>query len=108
MRMMKVRPVFAWYDFWIGAYYNRAKRRIYVLPLPCIGFYMEFPDLTEPDFMDFEDEADDACPKCDGTGFYVWCVDDMCRGVGECMHGHDICPQCRGMGYAPGAERMTG
>ena len=41
MRMMKVRPVFAWYDFWIGAYYDRTKKRLYVLPLPCLGFYVE-------------------------------------------------------------------
>lgn len=35
--MPRVRLVFAWYDAWVGAYYDRDKRRLYVLPLPCVG-----------------------------------------------------------------------
>jgi hypothetical protein len=38
---MKAGFIFAWYDFWVGAYYDRAKRRLYVLPLPCIGFWLQ-------------------------------------------------------------------
>jgi len=33
---MKVSIFFAWYDFWIGAYYDRAKRILYVCPFPMI------------------------------------------------------------------------
>jgi hypothetical protein len=39
---MSIKPVFAWYDFWIGFYWNREKRRLYILPLPCIGIVMQF------------------------------------------------------------------
>lgn len=39
---MKIRPLFAWYNLWIGAYWDRTKRRLYVLPLPTLGFYVEF------------------------------------------------------------------
>jgi hypothetical protein len=39
---MKIRPLFAWYDLWIGAYWDRKARRLYVLPLPCIGFTIDF------------------------------------------------------------------
>lgn len=39
---MKVRPLFAWYDLWIGVFWDRQKRKLYVLPLPCIGFVVEF------------------------------------------------------------------
>lgn len=51
---MTVRPVFAWYDFWIGLFYDRGKRRLYVFPVPCVGFYLQFkqrevvtPDIAE-------------------------------------------------------------
>lgn len=37
----RVGLVFAWYDFWVGLYWNGAKRRLYVLPIPCIGFYIQ-------------------------------------------------------------------
>jgi hypothetical protein len=39
---VKVRPVFAWFDLWIGAYYDRERRHLYLLPLPCIGVCIEF------------------------------------------------------------------
>ena len=39
---MTIRLVFAWYDFWIGLFWDRQKRRLYVLPVPCIGFVLEF------------------------------------------------------------------
>ena len=28
---LKWRFVFAWYDLWVGLYYNRAKRRLYCI-----------------------------------------------------------------------------
>lgn len=34
---MNIKPVFAWYDLWVGAYWDRAKRRLYILPIPCVG-----------------------------------------------------------------------
>lgn len=39
---MIVRPVFAWFDLWVGFYWDRRHRRLYILPLPCIGLYIEF------------------------------------------------------------------
>ena len=32
-----VKFIFAWYDMWVGAYYNRDYKELYILPLPCIG-----------------------------------------------------------------------
>lgn len=34
---MKIRPIFAWYDFWVGVYWSRNDRTLYVLPIPCFG-----------------------------------------------------------------------
>jgi hypothetical protein len=39
---MTIKPIFAWYDLWVGAFWDRQKRRLYVFPVPCIGFYVEF------------------------------------------------------------------
>lgn len=32
----RVRVKFAWYDLWIGAYIDRAKRVLYICPLPTL------------------------------------------------------------------------
>lgn len=39
---MTVKFIFAWYDLWVGAYWDRTKRRLYLLPLPCCGVVLEF------------------------------------------------------------------
>lgn len=33
----QLKPVFAWYDFWVGVYIDRKKRKVYILPIPCVG-----------------------------------------------------------------------
>ena len=33
-----MRFFFAWYDFWVGAYWDRKARVLYVCPLPCCVF----------------------------------------------------------------------
>lgn len=39
---MRIRPLFAWYDLWIGVFIDAGKRRVYILPLPCIGIIVEY------------------------------------------------------------------
>lgn len=39
---MRLKPLFAWYDLWIGVFVDRPKRRIYVLPIPCVGVVIEW------------------------------------------------------------------
>jgi hypothetical protein len=39
---MKVRLIFAWYDFWIGFYWSRKDRTLYVLPVPFFGLSIQF------------------------------------------------------------------
>lgn len=77
---MKIKPLFAWYDLWIGAFWDKAKRRLYVLPLPCIGVIFELGD----------------CQRCAGVGI------TFVRGswFGLILSGWlpRTCPECRGHG----------
>lgn len=41
---VKVSPFFAWFDFWIGAYYDRKNQTLYICPLPMCGFKIEEKD----------------------------------------------------------------
>lgn len=41
----RVRPVFAWYDLWVGVYWDCKGLRLYVLPLPCLGVVFDFNSL---------------------------------------------------------------
>lgn len=38
-----VKPIFAWYDLWVGIFWDSRKRKLYILPLPCVGVVIEFP-----------------------------------------------------------------
>lgn len=34
---MTIKPIFAWYYFWVGVFVDRAKRKVYVFQIPCLG-----------------------------------------------------------------------
>ena len=42
MSKMRCRVVFDWCDLWIGAFWDRRRRRLFLFPLPCIGLCIEF------------------------------------------------------------------
>lgn len=39
---MKIRPLFAWYDLWVGVFWDQSKRKLYILPLPMLGIVLDF------------------------------------------------------------------
>lgn len=43
-----------------------------------------------------------ACWECGGRGWKITCIDDMCHGLDECIHGdgETTCPDCGGTGDA--------
>jgi hypothetical protein len=38
---MRISPYFAWYDLWIGAYWDRAKSILYI-GIPMVGIKIDF------------------------------------------------------------------
>jgi hypothetical protein len=45
-------------------------------------------------------EDEQHCSHCNGVGLILFCIDDLCHGLGRCIHGdgEDICPKCDGEG----------
>ena len=39
---MKIKPMFAWYDFWIGLFYDTKKKILYLFPIPMFGLKIRF------------------------------------------------------------------
>jgi hypothetical protein len=60
---MKIKLVFAWYDLWIGAYWDRRNRRLYVLPLPTIGIVIQFRQACDHLGHEWISCGGRACPK---------------------------------------------
>jgi len=40
---VKIRIVVAWYDFWVGAFFDRKKHALYLFPMPCFGLCIQRP-----------------------------------------------------------------
>lgn len=40
---MKFKFIFAWYDLWIGAFWDRKSRQLYIFPFPMFGVLVSFP-----------------------------------------------------------------
>ena len=41
---MKIKLIFAWYDFWVGLYFDKNKKCLYILPIPMFGIVIKFKE----------------------------------------------------------------
>lgn len=50
-RRLHMAFVFAWFDFWVGLYFDRKKRQLYFFPIPFFGvkFWLEPSKPVEPE-----------------------------------------------------------
>lgn len=48
---MKIKPLFAWYDLWIGFYWSKESKTLYFLPIPMIGISLCFSKETKIDHI---------------------------------------------------------
>ena len=39
---MRIRPIFAWFDFWVGVFVDRPRRRVYLFPVPMFGIRVDY------------------------------------------------------------------
>lgn len=56
---MKISLLFAWYDLWIGLFWDAKNKWLYILPFPTVGIILKFKWKSEDEWKD-------------------WCV-DKCR-----------------------------
>lgn len=76
VRRFRVVPFFRWYDLWVGAYWDRENRTLYVCPIPMFGLKIVMPWRQEvPRYFIFCAERDcdrfvsqegERCPACRG------------------------------------------
>lgn len=44
---MKIKFLFKWFDFWVGAFWDSPKRRLYLFPVPMLGVMLQFKQKPE-------------------------------------------------------------
>lgn len=40
--MVKIKLIFAWYDLWIGIFWDKNKKHLYIFPIPIVGIKIFF------------------------------------------------------------------
>lgn len=41
-RKFRIIPIFAWYDLWLGFFWDHKKKWLYFFPIPCVGIIIKF------------------------------------------------------------------
>lgn len=68
---MEITFYFAWYDFWIGFYYDTYNEALYICPLPMCVIRINKDSYARAWFPR-------RCNKCGKWSWYYLCQDDNC------------------------------
>jgi len=49
---MKIKLIFAWYDLWIGLFWDKRKKWLYLFLIPMIGIIFQFEKKSKIDIDD--------------------------------------------------------
>ena len=73
-RHLKIKPIFAWYDLWIGIFWDKKKKNIYILPIPAIGLVLSIPPKCPycKSYMHPIDDVYAECTDCNGSSKYSY------------------------------------
>jgi hypothetical protein len=39
--MKRIKLLFAWYDLWVGLFWDSKKRKLYIFPVPMLGVVID-------------------------------------------------------------------
>lgn len=70
-KYIEFKFIFAWYDLWIGFFWNKKQRKLYIFPLPMVGLVIYFPPqckACKSYMFNFGDEA--CCYDCSASHKY--------------------------------------
>jgi hypothetical protein len=92
---MKIKLIFAWYDIWVGVFYDQKKRRIYIFFLPTIGIVIQLYGKIDTVLGEYK-EVVDKCQEClynrQGTESGMYCINNCVKGskFKSIEHGKNI------------------
>lgn len=75
---MKFKFIFAWYDIWVGFFYDRAKNWLYLLPVPMFGLIIKLPQRR---FWLVSNNGGDVIGSTDADGLEYALTQDDVHGV---------------------------
>lgn len=65
---MRIGFLFAWYDLWVGFFWDQKKHILYFFPIPCFGITFDFRRVEKQCMACFKKvrvhPGDTACPEC--------------------------------------------
>ena len=69
---MRISFIFAWYDLWIGFFWDQKKKWLYFFPFPTIGLIFKFNcQHKKTHNEDWPDGGIEVCDKC-GMSRHIW------------------------------------